>query len=65
MARFRCRDCNEEGTFDYAGVHACPKCGSSNVQFALSIAELPDDDPIILAIEKLAETADDDEEDRT
>ena len=50
---------NKRGSFDYAGVHACPCCGSRNVQFALSIAELPDDDPIVLAIEKLAELPDD------
>jgi hypothetical protein len=65
MARFRCRDCKQEGEFDYTGVHECPRCGSREVQFALSIAELPDDDPLVRAIEKLAETAEEDEEDRS
>jgi Zn finger protein HypA/HybF involved in hydrogenase expression len=37
MARFRCRACGKEGTFDYTGRRGCPKCGSVNVQFALSI----------------------------
>jgi Zn finger protein HypA/HybF involved in hydrogenase expression len=39
MARFRCRACGNEGSFDYTGRHACPNCGSDNVQFALSIEE--------------------------
>jgi hypothetical protein len=47
MARFGCRGCVEEGTFDYTDRHACPKCGSDNVQFALSIEELADDHPLI------------------
>jgi uncharacterized OB-fold protein len=55
MARFRCRACNQEGTFVYTGGHACPKCGSDNVQFALSIDELPDDDPLIAALTALAD----------
>ena len=55
MARFRCRGCGEEGTFDYTGRHACPKCGSDNVQVALSIQELADDDPLITALTELAE----------
>jgi rRNA maturation endonuclease Nob1 len=55
MARFRCRACGIEGTFDYTGRHACPKCGSNNVQFALSVEELGDDDPIILALTKMAD----------
>jgi hypothetical protein len=37
MARFRCRACGEDGTFDYIGRHAWPKCSSDNVPFALSI----------------------------
>jgi Zn finger protein HypA/HybF involved in hydrogenase expression len=40
MARFRCRGCGEESTFDYTGRHDCPKCSSDNVQFELSIEEL-------------------------
>jgi hypothetical protein len=55
MARFRCRDCNTEGTFAYSGKHACPECGSDNVQFALSIEELGDDDPLIAALTKMVE----------
>lgn len=43
MARFRCRVCRE-GMFEYkAGRHACPRCGSPDVQFAIAIAEMPDD----------------------
>ena len=55
MARFRCRACAEEGTFAYGGIHACPRCGSGTVQIALSIEELPDDDFLIVALNKLAE----------
>jgi Zn finger protein HypA/HybF involved in hydrogenase expression len=55
MARFRCRACGHEGSFDYTGRHACPNCGSDNVQFALSIEELSDDDPLIVALTKLAD----------
>ena len=59
MARFRCRDCNAEGTFAYTGTHACPNCGSRNVQFALAIEELGDDDPLIVALTKMADDNDD------
>jgi rRNA maturation endonuclease Nob1 len=55
MARFRCRACGQEGTFVYTGGHACPKCGSPDVQFALSIDELADDDPLIVALTKMAD----------
>jgi hypothetical protein len=55
MARFRCRDCNTEGTFSYSGKHECPQCGSRNVQFALAIEELGDDGPLIVALTKLAD----------
>jgi len=56
MARFRCRTCGEEGTFEYqAGRYACPGCGSPDVQFAIGIKELPDDDPLIQAMERPAE----------
>jgi Zn finger protein HypA/HybF involved in hydrogenase expression len=54
MARFRCRACGEEGTFVYDGRHECPRCGSVDVQFALSIEQLADDDSLILALTKLA-----------
>lgn len=55
MARFRCRACNSEGTFEYDGRHACPNCGSRDVQIALSIHELADDDPLIVALTKMAD----------
>jgi len=55
MARFRCCACNSEGTFSYSGKHECPKCGSSNVQIALSIHELADDDLLIVAMTKPAD----------
>jgi hypothetical protein len=56
MARFCCRTCSSEGSFAYSGKHECPQCGSIDVQFALSIEELDDDDPLIAALTK----ADDD-----
>jgi Zn finger protein HypA/HybF involved in hydrogenase expression len=40
MARFRCRACGHEGTFEYDGQHACPECGSRDVQIALSIKDI-------------------------
>ncbi len=55
MARFRCCGFGEEGTFDYTGRHACPKCGYDNVQFVLSIEEMADDHPLIAALTELAE----------
>jgi uncharacterized Zn finger protein (UPF0148 family) len=55
MAKFRCRACCEEGTFVYDGRLECPNCGSAEVQFALSIEELPDDDPLIEAMKSRAE----------
>jgi hypothetical protein len=55
MAKFRCRDCNNEGMFSYSGKHECPNCGSRDVQFALSIDELGDDDPLIVALTKMAD----------
>jgi rubredoxin len=55
MARFRCRACGGEGEFEYRpGEHKCPRCGAHDVQFALSIAEIPDDDPLVEALRKLA-----------
>jgi uncharacterized Zn finger protein (UPF0148 family) len=53
MASFRCRACGREGTFEYDGRHACPRCGSVDVQFALGIEEIPDDHPLIEALLKL------------
>jgi hypothetical protein len=55
MARYRCGACGKEGTFVYDGRHKCPKCGSVDVQFALGIEQLPDDDPLIEAMKRLAE----------
>ncbi|MBB1090462.1 hypothetical protein HUU61_04095 [Rhodopseudomonas palustris] len=62
MARFRCRACGGEGEFVYRpGRHACPDCGSGDVQLAIGIEELPDDDPLIAAMIAPAETGDDPE----
>lgn len=55
MARFRCRDCGQEGTFEFDGRHACPCCGSQAVQFALGVEEIPDDHPLIEGLRRLAE----------
>jgi hypothetical protein len=41
--------------FSYSGKHECPNCGSRDVQFALSIDELGDDDPLIVALTKMAD----------
>lgn len=54
MARFRCRACSSEGTMTYDGTHACPRCGSREVQIALSVDDLPDDDPVIAMMRRLA-----------
>jgi uncharacterized OB-fold protein len=44
MARFRCAACGREGEFVYDPQrHACPRCGSADVVFALGIEELPDE----------------------
>jgi hypothetical protein len=48
MPGFRCPAC-KEGTSVCVG-HACPRCGSIDVQFAVSIEELADDDPLIIAL---------------
>jgi hypothetical protein len=43
MARFRCITCRKDGEVDYDPTrHECPRRGSSDVVFALSIDELPD-----------------------
>ena len=55
MARFRCRACRAEGTFEYKGGHSCPNCGSRDVQLAIAIEELSDDDPLIVALTKVAD----------
>lgn len=44
MATFRCRTCHQEGDFVYdAARHACPRCGSREVQVAVGIDEMPDE----------------------
>jgi hypothetical protein len=55
MARFRCRACGEEGTLIYAAGHACPNCGSLDVQLAIAVEELADDHPFVEAMKRLAE----------
>jgi hypothetical protein len=55
MARFRCRACRAEGTFEYTGGHACPNWGSRDVQLAIAVEELRDDDPLIVALKKMAD----------
>ena len=63
MAEFRCRACGEEGIFVHDGRLKCPNCGSADVQFALSIEELPNDDPPIKTMKRLAEEDDGKDED--
>jgi hypothetical protein len=58
MARFRCRACGEEGTFVYDGRRECPRCQSIEVQFAIGIEELADNDPLIEAMKRLGEEDD-------
>ena len=56
MAKFRCRACCAEGTFVYDPERCtCPICDSIDVQFAVGIEELPDDDPLIEAMKRRAE----------
>ncbi len=44
MARFRCPCCGHEDEFVYDPKrHECPRCGSSDVVFAISTGELPDE----------------------
>jgi hypothetical protein len=55
MAKFRSRTCGKEGTFVYDPErHMCPICDSIDVQFAIVIEELDDDDPLIEAIKPSA-----------
>ena len=63
MAKFRCRSCGEEGTFVYTGGHVCPCCGSRDVQFAIGVEELTDDDPLVETMARLAEEYDEKTED--
>ena len=56
MAKFRCRTCGKEGTFVYDPQrYTCPLCDSIDVQFAVGIEELPDDDPLRNATKRLTE----------
>jgi hypothetical protein len=55
MARFRCRACGEEGAFVYTVGHACPRCGSRDVQLAIGVEELEDDHPLVEAMRLAAE----------
>ena len=64
MAKFRCRTCGEEGTFVYDPErYTCPICDSIDVQFAIGIEELPDDDPLRNAAKRLTEKGDGKKED--
>jgi hypothetical protein len=54
MARFRCRFCGEEGTFIFE-MRDCPNCGSVDVQLAIGVEKLPDDDPRVEAMMRLAD----------
>ncbi|MDB5555350.1 MAG: hypothetical protein JWL86_5334 [Rhizobium sp.] len=54
MARFRCRACGDDGTFVYDGRHLCPSCGSPDVQFAIGVEEIGEDDPFVLAMNEIA-----------
>lgn len=56
MATFRCRTCHQEGEFVYdADYHACPRCGSIEVQVAIGVEEMPD--ALVDAILELADRA--------
>ena len=56
MARFRCRECGAEGEFEYRpGVRDCPRCGARDVQTAVSIMEIPDDDPMWEQLRKVGD----------
>lgn len=56
MATFRCRTCHQEGECVYdAARHACPRCGSREVRFAIGVDEMPD--PLVDAILELADGA--------
>ena len=64
MAKFRCRTCGTEGTFVYDPErYTCPICDSIDVQFVIGIEELPDDDPLIEAMKRLAKEDDRKKED--
>jgi hypothetical protein len=66
MARFRCRACCQKGDFVYDPQrHACPRCGSPDVQIALGIEEMPNEliDRMIEGLGQ-AELLDDDSTDK-
>jgi hypothetical protein len=54
MARFRCHACGGDDIFIYDGRQLCPRCGSPDVQFAIGVEELGEDDPFVLAVAELA-----------
>jgi uncharacterized OB-fold protein len=56
VAHIKCRDCGVEGSFTFTGRRECPRCGSRDIRFALRIEELTEDDPVIVAIARLAES---------
>lgn len=39
----------------YIGGHACPRCGSRDVQLAVRVEELSDDHPLIEEMKRLAD----------
>ena len=55
MARFRCRDCGEEGTFRLRRAARLPELRFYRCSDRIGHRELSDDDPIIAALTKLAE----------
>jgi hypothetical protein len=58
MARFRCAACRQDGEIIYDPQrHACPRCGSSDVVFALQLDELPEE---LIEVLASAEPLDDD-----
>lgn len=56
MAKFRCRACARKAPSSYDPErYTCPICNSIDVQFAIGIEELDDDDPLIEAMRRRAE----------
>lgn len=60
MARFRCRFCGEEGStvFD-PEFHACPECGSTDVQIA-AVIEVSESCSFFEAMGRLADETEED-----
>jgi predicted Zn-ribbon and HTH transcriptional regulator len=55
VAHIRCRECGVEDSLTFVGRRECPRCGSRDIRFALRIEDFTDDDPVIIAIARLAE----------